>query len=116
VELSDFSFFDAALREALEETGLPALDAVSRDLFDVDSHPIPERKGAPAHVHHDMRFLLRLPANIDESQATITAESHGLMWKPLTEIAALPDESLARLARKAQAFLAKPDPVKAARP
>ena len=108
VEAFDASFLAAALREGLEETGLPALEAVLERLFDVDSHPIPARENEPAHTHHDMRFLMRLPDSVDEAQATISAESLGLKWEPLAELAALSDPSISRMARKALAMSARP--------
>ena len=54
---------DVALREAMEETGIPSLHlhpAAPRP-FDVDVHVIPERRGEPAHKHLDLRYLVRAP-------------------------------------------------------
>lgn len=61
VEVSDENIQAAARREALEETGIKPdqLKASSTEIFDIDSHPIPEnsKKQEPAHVHHDVTFL-----------------------------------------------------------
>lgn len=61
VDATDKSLVASALREACEETGLSASDIelVSAEIFDIDSHNIPENttKQEPAHVHHDIRFL-----------------------------------------------------------
>jgi len=46
----------AATREVAEETGL-AQTQLLEDLFDIDVHQIPARKGEPAHLHYDLRFL-----------------------------------------------------------
>jgi 8-oxo-dGTP pyrophosphatase MutT (NUDIX family) len=53
-----------ALREALEETGIPdlRLDPAAPRPFDVDVHAIPAREGEPAHKHLDLRYLVRASA------------------------------------------------------
>jgi 8-oxo-dGTP pyrophosphatase MutT (NUDIX family) len=59
VEPEDVSVFEAARREAVEETGVTLLDApFGSRVLDVDVHPVPRRGGKPGHVHHDIRFLL----------------------------------------------------------
>ena len=54
-----------ALREAMEETGIPdlRLDPRAPRPFDVDVHPIPAREGEPAHRHLDLRYLVRAAAS-----------------------------------------------------
>jgi 8-oxo-dGTP pyrophosphatase MutT (NUDIX family) len=99
----------AALREAVEETGLISLrfaDA-SRDgplPLDVDVHLIPERSTAtgelidPAHEHHDIRFLLVAPPN---DVVQVSDESHDVRWFTPEEIKQLDtDESVLRMLRK----------------
>lgn len=66
-----------AMRECVEETGLRALRTVTTEIFDLDVHGIPERKGEPSHFHYDIRFLLQ--AGKDESYV-VTEESHDLAW------------------------------------
>jgi 8-oxo-dGTP pyrophosphatase MutT (NUDIX family) len=85
--------FETALREAAEETGIEGLIAHPRAPrpFDVDVHPIPERKGEPAHRHHDVRYLLVAPAG---AEPLVSAESTALAWRPLAE-AAGPDADAA---------------------
>lgn len=51
---------EAALREALEETGLRGRRG---RLLDVDVHVIPARKDEPQHEHFDLRFLVEVPAS-----------------------------------------------------
>jgi 8-oxo-dGTP pyrophosphatase MutT (NUDIX family) len=78
VDRTDTSLKAAALREAIEETGLITgnLELLSPNIFDVDSHHIPEntRKQEPAHVHHDIRFLFKCAnsqsVNISEEEST----------------------------------------------
>jgi 8-oxo-dGTP pyrophosphatase MutT (NUDIX family) len=87
-----------ALREAQEETGLPGL-RVDRRVFDLDRHAIPARGAEPEHWHYDVRFVVR--AGEDE-RFTVTAESRGLAWRPVEDIAADAslDGSLRRMARR----------------
>lgn len=87
-----------ALREAQEESGLASVRLVSTELFDVDRHWIPERKGEPGHYHYDLRFLVE--ADVEEP-LVVTNESKDLAWVALTEVARLnPEESMLRMVRK----------------
>lgn len=99
VDYTDSNLLTAAKREAAEETGLTnnQLTAASEEIFDIDSHAIPEnkKKQEPAHIHHDIRFLFY--SSVD----TITiaeAESTGSKWIPLSDLKN--DELFARIARK----------------
>ena len=68
VEHSDASAFDAALREASEETGIRATGfeaPLGGTIFDVDVHEIPARKSEPAHQHFDVRYLLTTQSEIN---------------------------------------------------
>ena len=109
----------AALREAVEETGLTSLRfadvasllalRASDDIplpFDVDVHLIPERRSAAgelidsAHEHHDIRFLLIAPS--DEA-IRVSDESHDVRWFTPEEIERLDtDESVLRMLRKVE--------------
>lgn len=88
VDNTDSSLADAARREAAEETGLSKefLELVSAEIFDVDSHPIPEnvRKQEPAHVHHDVRFLFRCIASKEINISL--EESTASRWVPFPEL------------------------------
>jgi hypothetical protein len=91
-------FARVALTEAEEESGLTGL-TVDAGIFDLDAHDIPEHKGVPAHVHYDVRFVVRAGGNED---FVVSDESHALAWR---EIAALVDDvdadpSLRRMASK----------------
>jgi 8-oxo-dGTP pyrophosphatase MutT (NUDIX family) len=98
-----------ALREAREESGiaglaLAAIDGVVQPL-DLDAHEIPGRPGEPAHVHWDVRYLVVAPPG---AVVTVSEESLALRWFPHDAPLAVPhDESVARLARKARAVLAR---------
>ena len=87
-----------ALKEANEETGLKNLNVVDGEVYDVDVHLIPERKGIPAHYHYDIRFLIEGDMN---EQLIITEESNDLAWVSLEKIAERNDsESIMRMMRK----------------
>ena len=93
----DRDMAQVALKEAEEESGLPGLSVEAGDIFDLDRHWIPERKGVPGHWHYDVRYVVR--AGSDENYS-VSDESHDLAWRPIAEVAQDPDESLSRMARK----------------
>ena len=65
-----------ALREAREESGLTVALAPDEAIFDIDIHEIPARKSDPAHLHFDVRYVVRT----QEHDFTISAESLELAW------------------------------------
>lgn len=87
-----------ALREAQEESGLPDL-VVEPEIFDLDAHAIPARGEEPAHLHYDVRYVVRATGSEDFA---VSEESLALAWKPVRELAEDPaaDDSLRRMARK----------------
>lgn len=94
----DPNTMNVALREALEESGLQNIVALSDEIFDVDVHEIPVRKNEPAHFHYDIRFLFEA----DDVQELIrTTESKNLLWIPLEKMEEYTtEESVLRMARK----------------
>ncbi len=98
----DGDLLAVAEREAREESGLTSVRAVSAEIFDVDRHWIPERKGEPGHYHYDLRFML--VADLHEPLA-VSSESKDLAWVPLEQVTRLnPEESMARMVRKTRGF------------
>jgi len=88
----------AAMREAVEESGLSRLSLVSPEIFDVDRHRIPARGREPEHWHFDVRFLIEADP-VEPLQ--VSHESKDLAWVGLDEVTTLnPEESLARMVRK----------------
>jgi 8-oxo-dGTP pyrophosphatase MutT (NUDIX family) len=102
VDDEDSTFFDAALREAREETGLDDLAPLKphrrASLVDVDVHAIPARADEPAHFHYDLRF--GFVANRSERVAMNENESSDLARFQLAVIAGDSrfDSSVARMA------------------
>lgn len=88
-----------ALREAEEETGVARLQLESREIFDLDRHPIPARKLDPEHLHWDVRYVVR--AGEDE-RFVVSEESHALAWRAVRDVAAdeHADASVRRMARR----------------
>jgi 8-oxo-dGTP pyrophosphatase MutT (NUDIX family) len=99
----------AALREALEETGLTDLQLAETDAdpmpLDVDVHIIPARYDAggrlidDAHEHHDVRFLVIATGDVTPQ---VSDESHDVRWFTADELLATTDEeSVLRMWQKA---------------
>jgi len=87
-----------AFTEAVEESGLSELTHLGPGIFDIDIHPIPERKGEPEHLHFDVRYLLRANGSTDY---IVSDESHDLRWVKPEEVEALTTEgSMVRMVRK----------------
>jgi len=94
----DSNVMEVALKEALEETGLTGLRIISPDIFDIDIHEIPDRKGLPQHLHYDVRFLFE--ADINEP-LIVSSESSDLAWIELLKVSELNNsESIMRMVGK----------------
>ncbi len=93
----DHDLRGVALREAVEESGIPGL-VVEPTIFDIDRHVIPAHGGVPAHHHYDVRYVVRA---IDDERFVVSAESFDLRWMPIEDLVAdaLVDESVHRMAR-----------------
>ena len=88
----------AASREACEESGIPSLEPVSAEIFDLDIHPIPARGEEPEHLHYDARFLFRATRC---ENFTVSDESHDLAWVPIGQLGEYTEEeSIHRMAKK----------------
>ena len=94
----DENIVAVARKEAEEETGLKNLTLIN-PLFDIDIHPIPERKDFPKHDHYDIRCLFLADKN---EGVFVSEESHAVEWFPLTELVKKigENESIARMVEK----------------
>lgn len=87
-----------AQKEAEEESGLSGFSFVSKDIFDIDIHEIPARPGEQAHLHFDVRYLLRVSS---EYPLCISSESNDLLWISLSALSDYSTErSVLRMAEK----------------
>jgi 8-oxo-dGTP pyrophosphatase MutT (NUDIX family) len=104
-EEEDATVFDAALREAREETGIAYFDApLGKAIFDVDVHPIPARGRDPAHLHFDVRYLFTSRSDADPEASD--DPSRPMRWASFEEAVSLGiDASLERALRKARRAL-----------
>jgi 8-oxo-dGTP pyrophosphatase MutT (NUDIX family) len=79
--------WDAALRETIEETGLPVRQPADGPvLLHLDAHP------AGDHLHLDLRYLL---ISEDAEPIPPPGESQQVRWFPLAEALAVADDGLA---------------------
>lgn len=98
-EPGDATLAEAALREAREESGIPAgLTLLEGGPVRLDRHPIP----APCNWHLDVQYAALAPA---DAVAAISEESLDLRWFPYDQVAAVADASMVRLLEAARARL-----------
>ncbi len=87
-----------AMTEAEEESGLVDFTHIGQGIFDIDIHPIPERKGEPEHLHYDVRYVLRANGS---TEYVVSDESHDLRWVKPEEVQTLTTEpSMMRMVEK----------------
>ncbi|WPZ12351.1 MULTISPECIES: NUDIX hydrolase [Roseivirga] len=89
------------LKEVTEESGLKDICLADGEIFDLDIHFIPERKGIPGHDHYDVRFLVY--GNMDET-IQINHESNSMKWVKLEEAKTyfLENDSISRMISKTE--------------
>lgn len=87
-----------ALREAYEESGLPQIELLDPEIFDIDIHPISARGNEPAHLHYDVRFALLAAGS---QRFHVSEESHALAWVAVGDLlTGSTDGSMQRMAEK----------------
>ncbi|WP_412076796.1 NUDIX hydrolase [Streptomyces xanthophaeus] len=98
-EPGDATLAGAALREAVEESGIASgLTLLPGGPVRLDRHPIPP----PCNWHLDVQYAVLAPAG---AVAEISEESLDLRWFPYDEVAAVADASVVRLVEAARARL-----------
>ncbi len=95
----EFDLASVALRETREESGLTRLSLVNEAIFDIDIHQIPSRGSEPAHLHFDVRYLVRADSS---EQLVLSHESRDLAWIEVEQLQQYTtEESVLRMARNA---------------
>ena len=96
----DTDVLSVAIREVLEESGLTRCSVLTRQIFDIDIHEIPQYGSVPAHKHYDVRFLIEA----DASEILVpTDESHEVRWVDLEKVAQFTqEESILRMLEKSK--------------
>ena len=92
----DSNALQVAIKEAQEETGILEIVPISEDIFDLDVHFIPKRKGDHTHLHFDVRFLLK--ALHDDIRPN--HESKDMGWFKVLNEEMNPDQALKRMYHK----------------
>jgi 8-oxo-dGTP pyrophosphatase MutT (NUDIX family)/GNAT superfamily N-acetyltransferase len=95
--------WDAARREALEETGLP-IGAVDEQLVHVDVHPGPRK-----HTHLDLRYVMHAPAVVPRPA---DGESQHARWFPWRTAVGMAEPGLEGVLRALQPGEPKLRPVR----
>jgi 8-oxo-dGTP pyrophosphatase MutT (NUDIX family) len=88
----------AALREAIEESGVPDL-RIAPDLAAIHVHPVTCSLGVPTR-HLDLQFVAHAPAG---AQIVLSDESKDLRWWPADALPPDTDYALAHLVSRARA-------------
>ncbi|WP_445161725.1 NUDIX hydrolase [Mycobacterium sp. Dal123C01] len=88
----------AALREAIEESGVPDL-RIAPDLAAIHVHPVTCSLGVPTR-HLDLQFVAHAPAG---AQIVLSDESEDLRWWPADALPPGTDYALAHLVSRARA-------------
>lgn len=103
VDATDTSLAAAALREAVEETGVAALELVGRAPVRLDRHP------APCGVEHhlDVQFLVLAE---DDAPVLVSEESLEVAWWPVDALPAPAVAGLADLIAAGLALAREPQP------
>jgi 8-oxo-dGTP pyrophosphatase MutT (NUDIX family) len=98
-EEDDESLAAAALRETREESGVGALELVSAEPIQLDSHEVRCGPVRPAH-HLDVRFATVAPR---DAVASASHESVAVRWFPRDRLPPGVEASVAELVRRATA-------------
>ncbi|MEE1927681.1 NUDIX domain-containing protein [Streptomyces sp. TRM 70351] len=95
-EAQDTGLAEAALREAVEESGIPDLTLLPGGPVRLDRHL------TPCAWHLDVQYVALAPA---DAVAAISEESLDLRWFGHAELPEVADASVVRLAERARALL-----------
>lgn len=96
----DPDLLKVALKEAVEESGISQIEVIDSQIFDLSIHPIPENSKESAHLHYDVRFILKV---VQDLPFIISDESNDLKWIPIEEMTSFNlDPSILKMKNKIQ--------------
>ena len=72
------NLFEVAHNEAVEESGLIDFTYLSKKIFDIDIHKIPQYKNIPPHYHYDIRYLFK--SKMESNAIVVSRESKDVAW------------------------------------
>ncbi len=91
----DSNIAQVALKEALEESGIPQFTFITDTIFDIDVHPMPNK----CAYHYDVRFVLKAITDVIQ----ISDESNDVAWFDIDRVAQHTQEpSILRMNKKYQ--------------
>jgi 8-oxo-dGTP pyrophosphatase MutT (NUDIX family) len=94
-EPRDRTLAGAALREGLEESGLPELDLTAAPV-ELSEHSVPFCAPDQVVQHLDVRYAARVPAEVEPA---VSDESLAVRWWPLDALPPLQDEMVVLIGR-----------------
>ncbi|MFD1657921.1 NUDIX hydrolase [Streptomyces caeni] len=97
-EPGDATLGAAALREAVEESGIAGLEPLPGGPVRLDRHRIP----APCHWHFDVQYAVVAPPG---AEYAVSDESLDVRWFPYHEVSDVADGSVVRLLEATRARL-----------
>jgi len=90
--------YEAALREAIEESGLTTIKVLSDKIYGIDVQNVSQRKNEKSHIDFDIFFIFEADKN---EELKITNESKDLRWVSVDEVHKITnDEAVLRMIRK----------------
>ena len=100
----DSDLLKVALREAKEESGIERFKIITKQIFDLDIHIIPQNNDQPSHTHYDVRFIFE--ANSKKDRILISEESNDVSWVSLNgALKRNSESSIKRMVNKTNNFL-----------
>jgi 8-oxo-dGTP pyrophosphatase MutT (NUDIX family) len=102
-EESDPTLAEAALREGIEESGVPGLRLVGDGPVDLDRHVLSSGFGACGE-HLDVRYVAVAP---DGAEPVVSDESHDVAWFPVSDLPATAVADIGRLVDRARAAVSR---------
>jgi 8-oxo-dGTP pyrophosphatase MutT (NUDIX family) len=103
-EPGDLTLAGAALREGLEESGLPELELIGAPV-ELSEHSVPFCAPDQVVQHLDVRYAARVPADV---APTVSDESLAVRWWPLVDLPPLQEEMHVLIGRARKVLAGQP--------